>query len=94
MNVSNTMDSRVKVSHTVLTFDCHALHHGILYVHVDPLWEEADQVHYLSSRLALAVFSNRTVVTSDVLSMSKVCNFNITHEDDEVRCVSWKHRTL
>ena len=26
------------------------------------------------------VFSNRTVVTTAELSMSKVCNFNITHE--------------
>ena len=53
MNVSNTIVSRDEVSHTVLIFDCHALHHGILYV-LDPLWEAADQVHYHSTRLALA----------------------------------------
>ena len=31
------------------------------------------------------VFCDCAVVTSAVLSMSNVCNFNITHEDDEVR---------
>ena len=41
MNVCNTMGSRDEVSHTVLLFDCHALPHGILYVHVDSLWEAA-----------------------------------------------------
>ena len=54
MNVSITINSRVEVSDTVLIFDCHALHHGILFVHVDPLWEAADQVHYHPTRLALA----------------------------------------
>ena len=54
INVCNTMGSRDEVSHTVLIFDCHALPHGILYVHVDSLWELAVQVHYHSPRLALA----------------------------------------
>ena len=35
MNVSNTMDFRDGVSHTALIYDCHALPHGILNVHVD-----------------------------------------------------------
>ena len=52
MNVSITINSRVEVSDTVLIFDCHALHHGILFVHVDSLWEP--EVHYHSPRLALA----------------------------------------
>ena len=56
MHVSNTMDSRDEVSHSVLIFDCHALHHAILYVHVDPMWEAADQVHYHSTRLHTGQF--------------------------------------
>ena len=56
MNMSNTMDSRDEMSHTVLIFDCHALPHGILYVHVESLWEPTDQVQYRSPRLALWLY--------------------------------------